>query len=302
MGDDWVVTAHGHAKINLTLDILGKRTDGFHEVAMVMQSLALHDTVVMEKTKQGISLEIEAESVYGGDALMADNTNLAWRAASLLQEKFGLGGVSMRLTKRIPIAAGLAGGSADAAAVLMGMNELYGLGLDIEALCGFGAELGSDIPFCIRGGTMFASGRGELLTRLPDMPEISVVLAKPHVSVSTAWAYKTYDDKGACEHPDNDGIQKEIMQGNWKAVSKLLCNVLESVTIEKYGEISSYKEIMRRHGALAAMMSGSGPTVFALVEKKEDAVTLAELMKRETDAEVVVTSAGNGSMGIEGHK
>ena len=297
-----MVTANGHAKINLTLDILGKRPDGFHEVAMVMQSLALHDTVVMEKSKQRISLEIEAEGVYGGRGLTSDSTNLAWRAASLLQEEFGLGGVSMHLTKRIPIAAGLAGGSADAAAVLMGMNELYGLELDIESLCDFGARLGSDIPFCIQGGTMFASGRGEKLSRLPAMPEIPVVLAKPHVAVSTAWAYRTYDEKGSHVHPDNDEIQKEIVQGNWKAVSKLLCNVLESVTIEENGEISKYKRIMREHGALAAMMSGSGPTVFALVEKEEDAAALARLMGKETDAEVIVTSTGNGSMGIDRQK
>lgn len=291
-----MVTAHGHAKINLTLDILGKRPDGFHEVAMVMQSLALHDTVVMEKSKQGISLEIDAEGVYGGDVLTADSTNLAWRAASLLRDEFGLEGVSMHLTKRIPIAAGLAGGSADAAAVLMGMNELYGLELNNEALCGFGARLGSDIPFCIQGGTMFASGRGEHLTRLPAMPEIPVVLSKPHVAVSTAWAYRTYDEKGSHVHPNNDEIQKEIVQGNWKAVSKLLCNVLESVTIEKYGEISKYKQLMREHGALAAMMSGSGPTVFALVEKEEEAVALAKIMEKETDAEVIVTSTGESSM------
>lgn len=137
---------------------------------------------------------------------------------------------------------------------------------------------------------MFASGRGERLTRLPVMPNIPVVLAKPHVAVSTAWAYKTYDEKGSQAHPDNDEIQKEIVQGNWKAVSKLLCNVLESVTIEKYGDISKYKQIMREHGALAAMMSGSGPTVFALVEKEEAAAAMAEFMSRETDAEVIVTS------------
>ncbi len=285
-----MVTTNGHAKINLTLDILGIRPDGFHEVAMVMQSLALHDTVSMEKSSKGISLEMDAGEVFGGAGLKADSSNLAWRAAELMQKEFGLGGVSMHLVKRIPIAAGLAGGSADAAAVLLGMNELYGLDLSLEELCRYGAKLGSDIPFCIRGGTMLASGRGENLTRLSDMPSIPVVLAKPHVAVSTAWAYKTYDEQGAEEHPENDEIQKEIKQGNWKAVSKLLCNVLESVTIKMYGEISEYKQMMCEHGALAAMMSGSGPTVFALVEKEEDALALSEFMKKETDAEVIVTS------------
>ena len=285
-----MVTAYGHAKINLTLDILGKRPDGFHEVAMVMQELSLHDTVTMEKTEKGISLEIEADGIYGGEALSADETNLAWRAAALLQEEYGLAGVSMRLCKQIPIAAGLAGGSADAAAVLCGMNELYGLGLDEEELCRYGAKLGSDIPFCIRGGTMFATGRGEVLTPLPALPEIPVVLAKPHVAVSTPWAYKTYDEKGSSEHPDNEAIRKEIMRKDWKAVSKLLCNVLERVTIERYEEISKYKQLMREHGAFASMMSGSGPTVFALAETEKEASALADKMREMTDAEVIQTS------------
>lgn len=285
-----MITAHGHAKINLTLDILGMRPDGFHEVAMVMQALELHDTVTMEKSREGISLEMEAGEVYGGESLSVDASNLAWRAAALLQEEYGLGGVAMRLVKRIPIAAGLAGGSADAAAVLCGMNELYGLGLDREKLCQYGAKLGSDIPFCIQGGTMLATGRGEVLTRLEDLPKISVVLAKPHVAVSTAWAYRTYDENGSPVHPDNGAIQKEIVRKDWKEVSKLLCNVLERVTIERYREISEYKKMMREHGALASMMSGSGPTVFALVEKEEDALRLAGFMRKETDAEVIATS------------
>ena len=285
-----MVTAHGHAKINLTLDILGKRPDGFHEVAMVMQALVLHDSVTMEKRADGITLELETEGIYGGESLAADESNLAWRAAALLQKAYGLGGVSMHLVKRIPIAAGLAGGSADAAAVLCGMNALYELGLDTETLCRYGAELGSDIPFCIQGGTMLATGRGEILTRLPDLPKIPVVLAKPRVAVSTAWAYRTYDEQGTSVHPDNDAIQKEIARGDWKEVSKLLCNVLERVTIERYREISKYKEMMQEHGALASMMSGSGPTVFALVETEEKASALADAMRKATDAEVIATS------------
>ena len=193
-----MVTVEANAKINLTLDILGKRPDGFHEVAMVMQTIGLHDTLVMEKTERDIELSINVPW------LKADEKNLAWRAAELIRQEYGLeGGVRIELTKRIPVAAGLAGGSADAAAVLKGMNDLYGLQLDEKKLCELGARLGSDIPFCIMGGTMLATGRGEVLTRLSDMPETWVVLAKPRVSVSTAWAYQNYDEQGAERHPDN---------------------------------------------------------------------------------------------------
>ncbi len=285
-----MVEARGYAKINLTLDILGKRPDGFHEVAMVMQSLELHDTVTMEKQGNDISLEMDASAVYGGESLTADEHNLAWRAASLMQEAYRLGGVRMHLEKHIPVAAGLAGGSADAAAVLQGMNELYELGLPEEKLCRLGAKLGSDIPFCIQRGTALATGRGEIITQLPELPELPVVLVKPHIAVSTPWAYKTYDEKGSPKHPDNDGVLKEIGRRDWKGVSKLLYNVLESVTIEEYKEIEEYKQLMEEHGALAAMMSGSGPTVFALAETEERASALADYMKKAVDAEVIVTS------------
>ena len=285
-----LVTVHGNAKINLTLDILGTRPDGFHEVAMVMQSLALHDTVEMERTDGGISLELLAEDIYGGDTLEADESNLAWRAAALMQAEYGLrGGVRMRLVKRIPIAAGLAGGSTDAAAVLRGMSELYELGLSERDLCRQGEKLGSDIPFCIMGGTMLSTGRGEVLERLPSLPELPVVLAKPRIAVSTAWAYRTYDAVGADRHPDNEAIQKEIVRGDWKAVSSLLCNVLERVTIKKYEIIADYEQLMLEHGAMASMMSGSGPTVFGLAESKERAQAVADVLRKETDAEIFVT-------------
>ena len=182
------IEIQANAKINLTLDILGTRDDGYHEVAMVMQEVSLHDNLYMEKTDGGIELEIP------GSDLPADNTNLCYRAAALLMEERGLNaGVKITLDKHIPIAAGLAGGSSDAAAVLKGMNQLYGLKLSEEKLCELGARLGSDIPFCIMGGTMLSTGRGEILERLPDFPEVDIVLAKPKVGVSTAWAYKTYD-------------------------------------------------------------------------------------------------------------
>ncbi len=279
-----MVTIEANAKINLTLDILGKRPDGYHEVAMVMQTVGLHDTVTLEKRAQGISLNINVPW------LKADEKNLAWRAAALVQEEYGLtGGVHIELVKRIPIAAGLAGGSADAAAVLKGMSELYGLNLSAKKLCELGARLGSDIPFCLLGGTMLATGRGEVLKRLPDMPETWVVLVKPRISVSTAWAYQNYDELGAERHPDNEAIQKEIARGSRKGVAKLLCNVLESVTINKYDVIERYKQMMLDKGAMASMMSGSGPTVFALAQNREQAEEIAGFMRREKNADVFVT-------------
>ena len=279
-----MVTVEANAKINLTLDILGKRPDGFHEVAMVMQTIGLHDTLVMEKTERDIELSINVPW------LKADEKNLAWRAAELIRQEYGLeGGVRIELTKRIPVAAGLAGGSADAAAVFKGMNDLYGLQLDEEKLCELGARLGSDIPFCIMGGTMLATGRGEVLTRLSDMPETWVVLAKPRISVSTAWAYQNYDEQGAERHPDNEAIKQAIDRGNRKAVAGLLCNVLESVTIKKYDVIAEYKQMMLDKGAMASMMSGSGPTVFGLAKSREQAEAIADVLRQNTNADVFVT-------------
>ncbi len=278
-----MIKVEGNAKINLTLDILGKRPDGYHEVAMVMQSIGLSDTVEMEKTDGPIELTINVPW------LKADEKNLAWRAAALIKEEYKLaGGVRMKLTKRIPVAAGLAGGSTDAAAVLRGMNELYALDLSEERLCELGARLGSDIPFCLLGGTMLSTGRGEVLKRLPDLPATWVVLAKPRISVSTAWAYQNYDEQGAKDHPDNERIQQEIARGDRKAVAGLLCNVLESVTIKKYDVISQYKQMMMQQGAMASMMSGSGPTVFGLAESKETADRIATHMREHTDAYVYV--------------
>ena len=283
-GSVQMVTVEANAKINLTLDILGKRPDGFHEVAMVMQTIGLHDTLVMEKTERDIKLSINVPW------LKADEKNLAWRAAELIRQEYGLeGGVRIELTKRIPVAAGLAGGSADAAAVLKGMNDLYGLQLDEEKLCELGARLGSDIPFCIMGGTMLATGRGEVLTRLSDMPETWVVLAKPRISVSTAWAYQNYDEQGAERHPDNEAIKQAIARGNRKAVAGLLCNVLESVTIKKYDVIAEYKQMMLDKGAMASMMSGSGPTVFGLAKSREQAEAIADVLRQNTNADVFVT-------------
>lgn len=178
------------------------------------------------------------------------------------------------------MAAGLAGGSADAAAVLKGMNHLFRLGMTEARLCELGARLGSDIPFCIMGGTMLATGRGEVLTRLPRFPRLSVVLAKPPVGVSTAWAYKTYDAGYDGPHPDNEAMLAAIHEGDAHKATGLLCNVLEGVTEVEHPVIADYKRLMLEHGAMASMMSGSGPTVFGLVREKQQAWHLADTLKK----------------------
>lgn len=276
---DTLLTLSANAKINLTLDILGTREDGYHEVAMIMQEISLHDTLSMGKINQGISLTIAIEGQKG--TLPADESNLCWKAAALVQKEYNLQeGVEIHLTKRIPMAAGLAGGSADAAAVLKGMNHLFRLGMTEARLCELGARLGSDIPFCIMGGTMLATGRGEVLTRLPSFPRLSVVLAKPSVGVSTAWAYKTYDAGYDGPHPDNEAMLETIHGGDAHKAAGLLCNVLEGVTETEHPVIADYKRIMMEHGAMASMMSGSGPTVFGLVREKQQAWHLADTLKK----------------------
>lgn len=278
-----MITVNGEAKINLTLDILGKRPDGYHEVSMVMQSVSLHDTLQLERIPEGIELSIDVPW------LEADETNLAYRAAAkILAYGRVSGGVRIQLQKRIPMAAGLAGGSADAAAVLRGVNELYRLNLSLDELCSLAAQLGSDIPFCLCGGTMLATGRGEVLKRLPPVPAFWVVLAKPPISVSTAWAYQHYDAEGAERHPDNEAMCRAIAAGSREELAPLLCNVLESVTIKQYPVIAAYKEKMLQQGAMVSMMSGSGPTVFGLLGTRAAAERLAAVLREQTDADVFV--------------
>ena len=279
-----MVTIKANAKINLTLDILGKRRDGYHEVEMVMQSVALYDTVRMERKQAGISLQMDTKEI------LADETNLAWKAARLFFDVYKIQeGVFIEIKKRIPVAAGLAGGSADAAGVLIGMNRLFGKGLTEKDLCSLGEQIGSDVPFCIEGGTMLATGRGEILHRLPDLPPLFVVLAKPPVSVSTAWAYRNYDEAGALHHPDTKAMIAALSEGHVDNVASCLVNVLEEVTQKKYTIIETYKRLLMKNGAMASLMSGSGPTVFALAKTKTDAdCAAAALTENYPDAAVFV--------------
>lgn len=275
------------AKINLALDVLGRRENGYHDVRMVMQSIYLYDNVLLEKMKEpGIRI---STNLY---FLPVDENNIAYKAAKLLMDEFALpGGISISLEKYIPVAAGLAGGSSNAAAVLFGMNKMYGLGLTVEELMERGVKLGADVPYCIMRGTVLAEGIGEELTALPSLPRCYVLVAKPPISVSTKLVYEKLDAKEIVEHPDVDSMIEALKEGNLKAVAEHMGNVLEQVTVEEYPVIDEIKKIMKEYGALNAMMSGSGPTVFGIFDdKKKAARALREIREKTTTKQVYLTN------------
>lgn len=252
------------AKINLGLDVLGKRENGYHDVRMIMQSVYLYDDVHIEKTEEeGISLETNLHF------LPTDEGNIAYKAAKLLSDEFHLRqGVKIALEKHIPVAAGLAGGSSNAAAVLFGMNRLFDLHLTQEELMDRGVKLGADVPYCIMRGTVLAEGIGEKLTMLPAMPKCTVLIAKPPVSVSTKMVYEALDAEIIQKHPDIDGLIRGLEHQALYEIAACMGNVLEDVTIPMYPVIEEIKKEMKAAGALNAMMSGSGPTVFGLFENR----------------------------------
>jgi 4-diphosphocytidyl-2-C-methyl-D-erythritol kinase len=257
------------AKINLALDIIGKRPDNYHEVSMIMQSVNLFDVITIEDAKLGVSLAVDNAELTAGD------DNLVSRAAKLLKEYCKIDrGVKITIEKKIPLAAGVAGGSADAAATLLGLSKFWGLALSMDELLRLGAALGSDVPFCMHGGTMLAAGRGEIVSLLPSLPKCYVVLAKPPISISTAWAYGNFHKDKVSKPPDIDAMRGFLEKRDLKGVAGELNNVLETVTINAYPEIASLKKQMIENGAVAALMSGSGPTVFGILETEKDARAL----------------------------
>ncbi len=254
------------AKINLTLDVLRKREDGFHDVKMIMQTVNLCDTINIDLTGSGISVTTNLSY------LPKDEGNIAYKAAARFFEIIGeKGGVNISITKRIPVAAGLAGGSGNAAAVLKGLNTLYGNALNDEELLVLGGEIGSDVPYCIKGGTMLAEGRGEILSPLPQMPKSIFLLAKPAVNISTQWVYQNLDLKNVKEHPDTAGCINALEKNDLKGVAVRMFNVLETVTLTQYPVVDHIKKIMIDFGAMGSVMSGSGPTVFGMFDDEERA-------------------------------
>lgn len=259
-----------YAKINLGLDVVRKREDGYHEVRMVMQTIDVYDEILLTKTQEpGISLR-----VIGRDDLEADDHNLAYRAAkSLMDDRKNRGiedcGVRIDLTKKIPMAAGLAGGSADCAAVLRGMNHLFDMGYSEEELKAFGVKIGADVPYCVMGGTALAEGIGEILSRLEDCPDACCLIAKPPIDVPTKFVYGNLKAAELEYHPDIDGMVAAIRNQDLDGVIKRMGNVLETVTIPAHPVIGQLKKLMMDHGAAGSMMSGSGPTVFGIFKTRD---------------------------------
>ncbi|MBB5325852.1 4-diphosphocytidyl-2-C-methyl-D-erythritol kinase [Anoxybacillus tepidamans] len=249
------------AKINLSLDVLHKRPDGYHEVKMVMTTIDLADRIELASLVSD-TIQIVSHNRFVPD----DHRNLAYQAAKLLKETFGIRkGVAISIAKTIPVAAGLAGGSSDAAATLRGLNKLWKLGLTLDELAELGAKIGSDVSFCVYGGTAIATGRGDKIEHIPAPPPCWVILAKPTIGVSTAEVYRNLN-LNAVTHPDVDGMAQAIKDRDYERICSLVGNVLEDVTLKMYPEVAHIKEQMKRFGADAVLMSGSGPTVFGLVQ------------------------------------
>ncbi len=264
------------AKLNLTLDVLGKREDGYHDLKSVMQAISIRDDVEIDVgTGKPWSLECSMEGIP------TDRSNLAWKAAEVYCDamKKNPDGLAIRITKRIPAGAGLGGGSADAAAVLRALNRHYGDPLSILALAELGAQVGSDVPFCVLCGTAMVEGRGERLRKLPDMPECVFVVCKPEFSISTAELYKKLDSVAIARRPDQQAMETALLAGDLTKVADLLCNVFDPVVTAEHLELNYIKSICNSYGALGMQMTGSGSAVYAIMPSFEYAAVVCNMLK-----------------------
>ena len=271
-----------YAKINLALDVTGRRDNGYHDVRMIMQSINLYDELLIFRNSKDDMNDSRRIIIETDSSEIPDNEdNLVYKAAKLFMDECGTeNGVRIVLKKNIPVAAGMAGGSTDAAAVLKGMNSLFELELTQERLCEMGVKIGADVPYCIMGGTALSEGIGEILTPLHPMPECTILIAKPDISVSTGYVYTTFDSLSEKRHPDVDAMISAIDRGDIMEISKMLGNSLEGVTQEEYPIIKNIKKTMLGNNAMGALMSGSGPTVFGLFDDRKKAEAAAEELKR----------------------
>ena len=259
-----------YGKINIGLDVIRKREDGYHDLDMIMQTVGVYDDVIISRKDGTQTYEIEVST--DADVLPNDKGNLAFMAAKVLMEAYDIKAkVKIHINKRIPIAGGMAGGSADCAAVLRGVNQLFQLGLTDEQLQEYGVKLGADVPYCIVGGTKRAQGIGEILTDLPTPPKCYVIIAKPDAFVSTKFVYSHIRPAQIENHPDIDGIIESIKAGDLYGMCEKIENVMEDVTIPEYPIIQKVKDILKSNGAVNALMSGSGPTVFGIYDDEEKA-------------------------------
>ena len=274
------------AKINLGLDVLGKRDDGYHEVRMIMQTVGIYDRIIIKKIPED-EIRINSNLFF----LPVNENNLVYKAIMLMKNKYKLdGGIEVDLNKFIPVAAGMAGGSSDAACALFGMNRLFELNVPMRELMKLGVEIGADVPYCLMRGTALAEGIGEKLTRLPDMPFCHILIAKPPVNVSTKLVYENLDSTQIKSHPDIDGIIEAIKLKDVALVASRMGNVLESVTVPLYPVIDSIKKDMIEHGAINAMMSGSGPTVFGIFPDEQSMIACQQFLRQKGEARQVYTT------------
>lgn len=284
------------AKINLGLDVLRRREDGYHEVRMIMQTVHIYDRIFLKRQESG-GIRVRTNLYY----LPANENNLVYKAAKLLWDEFQLpGGLSINLKKYIPVAAGMAGGSSDAAAVLFGVNRMYNLGLSLEQLMERGVKIGADVPYCLMRGTALAEGIGEKLSALPPLPPCYIVVAKPAISVSTKFVYENLHANELSSHPDIDGMMEALERQDLKLLAERMeaGNVLETVTAKEYPVIQSLKDSMKRYGALVSLMSGSGPTVFGIFDNCQAAKKACAALKLRRQAQqVFLTSPYNNRRG-----
>lgn len=282
---DRVVTK-AYAKINLGLDVIRKRPDGYHDVKMIMQTVDLYDVLsVSKKEEDGITISTQKEE------LSVNEDNLIYKAIKLMKDTYGFeGGVHVDLVKNIPIAAGMAGGSTDAAAAMRAINRLFDINRPLKELEGIAVKIGADVPYCIQGGTVLSEGIGELLTNLPDAPQCILLIAKPDISVSTKYVYENLNLPQLEKHPDIDAMVEAIKAGDKQGMLEPMDNVLASVTERKYEIIGKIKESMIKSGAIKAMMSGSGPTVFGIFETMVQAAGAYDAIKESGMAREIFIS------------
>ena len=264
------------AKLNLTLDVLGKRDDGYHDLQSVMQTISIRDDVEID-----IGTGKPWKLLCSDETIPCDERNLAWKAAKVYCDamKKDPGGLEIRITKRIPTEAGMGGGSADAAAVLRALNRHYGNPLSIFALAELGAQVGSDVPFCVLCGTAMVEGRGERLRKLPDMPDCIFVVVKPEFSVSTPELYKKIDQVAIAKRPDNQAMESALLAGDLLKVSHNLCNVFDPVVTQEHLELNYIKSLFHQYGAVGYQMTGSGSAVYAIVSEFEVAAVICNMLK-----------------------
>ena len=275
------IELQAYGKVNLGLDVLRRRPDGYHEVKMIMQTVKLHDTLTFETVDEDVIV-----LSTNADELPVNEDNLVYKACRMLKQEYQITrGIRVFLQKELPVAAGMAGGSADAAAALIGMNKIFDLQIPKHKLMEYGVKLGADVPYCIMRGTALSEGIGEILTELPAPPQCHLVIAKPQISVSTKAVYGKLrvNELAPEEHPDIDGMTEAIRNGDLDGVISRLGNVLETVTIPDHPEIARIKSMMMENGACGSLMSGSGPTVFGIYKDRELAEKTCQALKEADD-------------------